>query len=85
VACWLSTLGDTVHQLFASLPSNLTLSTTGKTVPLEGHPDDDLDIKTLKEDLIDLLVTLFPDPQKASTFLVGHGRIHFSVMIDPVS
>jgi hypothetical protein len=73
VACWLSTLEDTVYQLFgADALKSDSLSTVGKTVPLEGHPDDDLDIETLREDLIDLLVTLFPDPQKASTFLVGH-------------
>jgi hypothetical protein len=73
VACWLSTLEDTVYQLFgADALKSDSLSTVGKTVPLEGYPDDDLDIETLREDLIDLLVTLFPDPQKASTFLVGH-------------
>lgn len=50
---------------------NFNSCDTGKTVPLESHSDEDLDIETLKNDLIDLLMTLFPDPQKASTFLVG--------------
>ncbi|PVG01255.1 protein phosphatase methylesterase [Serendipita vermifera] len=45
----------------------------GKTVPLEGQTDEDLDIETLAKDLEELLATLFPDPVQSPTFiLVGH-------------
>lgn len=45
----------------------------GKTMPLEGQSDEDLDIDTLTRDFIALLSSLFPNPQEASTFLlVGH-------------
>ncbi|KAG9056014.1 Protein with carboxyl methyl esterase activity [Serendipita sp. 407] len=45
----------------------------GKTRPLEGQSDENLDIETLTEDLVELLTTLFPDPNTSSTLLfVGH-------------
>lgn len=42
----------------------------GKTVPIDGLPDDDLDIETLTKDLEDLLGTLFPNVEQAPSFLV---------------
>jgi hypothetical protein len=42
----------------------------GKTIPLDGKTDEDLDIETLSKDLEELLVTLFPDPVQSPTFIV---------------
>jgi hypothetical protein len=51
------------------LPALSDLS-QGKTIPLDGKSDEDLDIETLSKDLEELLVTLFPDPVQSPTFIV---------------
>jgi hypothetical protein len=71
VACWRSMPEDMVRN---GLPSQIVVIrpniSLGKTIPLDGLSDEDLDIETLTQDLEALLSSLFPNVDQAPTFLV---------------